>query len=189
MPAEKMHKDEVDTDAASLGRLLANQFPQWADLPIEPVAWSGGERTAEDARVEHVASCCVGEGPCNPHAAGLRLSGGCHSPPRAFFTRKSYYSLEASSSPSSRLPTSARSSSSGNAASLSRPAYNVSSSRSDIESRSAPPPKNTKAVWGFTHPSDHRGLQALGTRSRCCTDTKRLRPFAAHKGEVTEGYV
>ena len=45
MPAEKMHKDEVDTDAASLGRLLceprpANQFPQWADLPIEPVAWS-----------------------------------------------------------------------------------------------------------------------------------------------------
>ena len=62
MPAEKMHKDEVDTDAASLGRLLANQFPQWADLPIEPVAWSGGERTAEDARVEHVASRCIGEG-------------------------------------------------------------------------------------------------------------------------------
>jgi hypothetical protein len=40
MPAEKMHKDEVDTDAASMGRLLANQFPQWADLPVEPVAWS-----------------------------------------------------------------------------------------------------------------------------------------------------
>jgi aminoglycoside phosphotransferase (APT) family kinase protein len=37
MPAEKMHRDEIDTDAALMGRLLANQFPQWADLPIEPV--------------------------------------------------------------------------------------------------------------------------------------------------------
>jgi aminoglycoside phosphotransferase (APT) family kinase protein len=37
MPAEKMHADEVDTDAALVGRLLAEQFPQWADLAIEPV--------------------------------------------------------------------------------------------------------------------------------------------------------
>jgi aminoglycoside phosphotransferase (APT) family kinase protein len=37
MPAEKMHADEVDTDAALVGRLLAEQFPHWADLPIEPV--------------------------------------------------------------------------------------------------------------------------------------------------------
>lgn len=33
----RMHADEVDTDAALVRRLLAEQFPQWADLPIEPV--------------------------------------------------------------------------------------------------------------------------------------------------------
>ena len=32
-----MHADEVDTDSALVGRLLAEQFPQWADLTIEPV--------------------------------------------------------------------------------------------------------------------------------------------------------
>ena len=33
----KMHADEVDTDSSLVRRLLAAQFPQWADLPIEPV--------------------------------------------------------------------------------------------------------------------------------------------------------
>ena len=33
----KMHADEVDTDVALVRRLLAGQFPQWADLPIKPV--------------------------------------------------------------------------------------------------------------------------------------------------------
>jgi aminoglycoside phosphotransferase (APT) family kinase protein len=32
-----MHADEVQTDAALVGRLLAAQFPQWAELPIQPV--------------------------------------------------------------------------------------------------------------------------------------------------------
>ena len=32
-----MHADEVDTDPALVGRLLAAQFPHWANLPIEPV--------------------------------------------------------------------------------------------------------------------------------------------------------
>ncbi len=41
MPAGKMHNDEVDTDVALVGRLLAAQFPQWADLPIEPVRSAG----------------------------------------------------------------------------------------------------------------------------------------------------
>jgi aminoglycoside phosphotransferase (APT) family kinase protein len=36
-----MHADEVDTDASLVRRLLAAQFPQWADLPIEPVASAG----------------------------------------------------------------------------------------------------------------------------------------------------
>ena len=32
-----MHADEVDTDPALVRRLLAAEFPEWADLPIEPV--------------------------------------------------------------------------------------------------------------------------------------------------------
>jgi len=45
MTASKMHADEVQTDAALVRRLLAAQFPQWADLPIEPVE-SGGTDNA-----------------------------------------------------------------------------------------------------------------------------------------------
>ena len=37
----RMHADEVDTDASLVRRLLAAQFPQWADLPIEPVPSAG----------------------------------------------------------------------------------------------------------------------------------------------------
>ena len=37
MGAAKMHADEVATDPALVRRLLAGQFPQWADLPIELV--------------------------------------------------------------------------------------------------------------------------------------------------------
>jgi aminoglycoside phosphotransferase (APT) family kinase protein len=36
-----MHEDEVGTDAALVRRLLAAQFPQWAELPIERVPSSG----------------------------------------------------------------------------------------------------------------------------------------------------
>jgi len=36
-----MHADEVNTDASLVRRLLATQFPQWAELPIEPVPSSG----------------------------------------------------------------------------------------------------------------------------------------------------
>lgn len=38
---KKMHADEVDTDVALVRRLLAAQFPEWADLPIEPVPSTG----------------------------------------------------------------------------------------------------------------------------------------------------
>lgn len=41
MPVGKMHADEVETDASLVRRLLAAQFPQWADLPIEPVPSAG----------------------------------------------------------------------------------------------------------------------------------------------------
>ncbi|MEO1300499.1 MAG: aminoglycoside phosphotransferase family protein [Cyanobacteria bacterium J06636_16] len=41
MTVVKMHADEVSTDASLVRRLLATQFPQWADLPISPVRSSG----------------------------------------------------------------------------------------------------------------------------------------------------
>jgi aminoglycoside phosphotransferase (APT) family kinase protein len=41
MPTGKMHADEVDTDTFLVSRLLAAQFPQWADLPIEAVRSAG----------------------------------------------------------------------------------------------------------------------------------------------------
>src|SRR5207244_8723593 len=39
--APKMHADEVDTDVALVRRLLAGQFPQWADLAIALVVSYG----------------------------------------------------------------------------------------------------------------------------------------------------
>ena len=36
-----MHADEVDTDASLVRRLVAGQFREWADLPIEPVLLGG----------------------------------------------------------------------------------------------------------------------------------------------------
>jgi aminoglycoside phosphotransferase (APT) family kinase protein len=41
MPAARMHADEVPIDAALVRRLIAAQFPQWADLPITPVPSAG----------------------------------------------------------------------------------------------------------------------------------------------------
>jgi aminoglycoside phosphotransferase (APT) family kinase protein len=41
MTTRKMHDDEVATDVSLVGRLLAAQFPQWADLPIQPVPSAG----------------------------------------------------------------------------------------------------------------------------------------------------
>ncbi|MBA2950648.1 aminoglycoside phosphotransferase family protein [Streptomyces himalayensis] len=41
MGAIKMHADEIQTNVALVRRLLAGQFPQWADLTIEPVASYG----------------------------------------------------------------------------------------------------------------------------------------------------
>ena len=55
MCARRMHAAEVDTDASLVGRLLAAQFPQWAGLPIEPVASAGTDnamyRLGEDMAV------------------------------------------------------------------------------------------------------------------------------------------
>src|SRR2546429_6375296 len=36
-----MHADEVHTDVELVRRLLAEQFPEWAELPVEPVRFFG----------------------------------------------------------------------------------------------------------------------------------------------------
>ncbi len=36
-----MHAGEVPIDAALVGRLISEQFPQWADLPIKAVPSTG----------------------------------------------------------------------------------------------------------------------------------------------------
>ncbi len=41
MSTSKMHVDEIDTSASLVFRLLITQFPQWANLPIEPVHSAG----------------------------------------------------------------------------------------------------------------------------------------------------
>jgi aminoglycoside phosphotransferase (APT) family kinase protein len=54
MAAGKMHADEVDIDVSVVRRLLAVQFPRWADLPVEPVA-SAGPLPAADMRQAAIA--------------------------------------------------------------------------------------------------------------------------------------
>ena len=33
----KMHAEEVDTSVSLVSELVSTQFPEWADLPIEPI--------------------------------------------------------------------------------------------------------------------------------------------------------
>lgn len=53
--AAPMHGDEVNTNSALVGRLVAEQFPQWAGLPIGPVRSAGTDhaiyRLGEDMSV------------------------------------------------------------------------------------------------------------------------------------------
>lgn len=41
----KMHANEVEIDSALVRRLLQQQFPQWADLPLKPVPSAGTDNT------------------------------------------------------------------------------------------------------------------------------------------------
>ncbi|MFJ4571547.1 aminoglycoside phosphotransferase family protein [Streptomyces sp. NPDC088846] len=41
MTAGKMHADEAEIDVSLVRRLVGAQFPQWADLPLDPVASAG----------------------------------------------------------------------------------------------------------------------------------------------------
>lgn len=41
MPPARMHDDEIEIGAALVGRLIGEQFPHWASLPIKPVNSAG----------------------------------------------------------------------------------------------------------------------------------------------------
>lgn len=41
MTSDRMHDDEVATDAPLVSRLIASQFPHWSDLAIEPIPATG----------------------------------------------------------------------------------------------------------------------------------------------------
>ncbi|MDI5936656.1 MULTISPECIES: aminoglycoside phosphotransferase family protein [unclassified Micromonospora] len=41
MDNTRMHTDEVVTDVALVGRLIAEQFPRWAALPVRPITSAG----------------------------------------------------------------------------------------------------------------------------------------------------
>ncbi|MET4093869.1 aminoglycoside phosphotransferase family protein [Arthrobacter sp. UYCu712] len=41
MPITKLHASEPDIDIAQVGRMVADQFPRWAGLPLAPVSASG----------------------------------------------------------------------------------------------------------------------------------------------------
>ena len=45
MTARKPHTERVYIDAALVGRLVAAQYPRWADLPIRPVELAGWDNT------------------------------------------------------------------------------------------------------------------------------------------------
>src|SRR5262249_11989149 len=45
MSVGKMHVEEVDTNVSLVARLLATQFPQWADLPLDPIPSAGTDNT------------------------------------------------------------------------------------------------------------------------------------------------
>jgi aminoglycoside phosphotransferase (APT) family kinase protein len=64
--AQKMHADEVETDAALVRRLVAAQFPRWAGLPIAPVPSNG-----TDNALYRLGADLVVRLPRIPWAAGL----------------------------------------------------------------------------------------------------------------------
>lgn len=88
MSVPKMHADEVDTDLSLVGRLLGAQFPQWAELPNQPVPSAGTDnalyRLGDDmaVRLPHTLHWAVECGQGAPVAtAACPAPPPCHSCP------------------------------------------------------------------------------------------------------------
>jgi hypothetical protein len=63
----KMHADEAEIDVSLVRRLLAAQFPRWADLPVEPFPSSG----TVNAVYRSVSRWIDGENPREGHEDGV----------------------------------------------------------------------------------------------------------------------
>ena len=74
----RMHAGEIETDVELVRRLLAGQFPQWAELPVEPVASYGTDHDIYRLGDHLAAGCRASVGP--PGKRRRRRSG-CRSAP------------------------------------------------------------------------------------------------------------
>jgi aminoglycoside phosphotransferase (APT) family kinase protein len=50
MPNQKMNPDEIDIGTPVVGRLIAEQFPHWAGLPITEVSSAGTDNATAVSR-------------------------------------------------------------------------------------------------------------------------------------------
>jgi hypothetical protein len=60
--SEKMHSDALDIDAALVARLIAAQFPQWADLPVVKAPSAGTDHAIYRLADDMVGACRASRG-------------------------------------------------------------------------------------------------------------------------------
>src|SRR5574341_60702 len=72
----KLHDGEADIDVALAGRLIAAQFPQWADLPLKPIPSAGTDN------VIYLLGDAMAVRLPRIHYAASRLDKECHWLPR-----------------------------------------------------------------------------------------------------------
>ena len=79
MPAAEMHADELDVDTALVRRLVAEQFPRWAGLPVTEVPSAGTDTPCTGWATTWSYGC-----PGGPAGRGrwTRSSAGCRCWPR-----------------------------------------------------------------------------------------------------------
>ena len=60
MRKQRIHADQLDSDERLVRRLLADQFPRWADLPIAAVPTSGTENAIYRIGHQMAGDCRIG---------------------------------------------------------------------------------------------------------------------------------
>ncbi|MFJ6772822.1 hypothetical protein ACIQOV_18000, partial [Kitasatospora sp. NPDC091257] len=76
--SRKLHPDELDIDEALVRRMVAEQFPQWAGLPVEPVEPAGTSNAMYRLGAELVVEVGFDSSPGRP---SRRSSAGAASTP------------------------------------------------------------------------------------------------------------
>ena len=74
-----MHDDEVETSASLVRGLVDAQFPEWADLPIEPVLFGGTDNALYRLGAGLLCAC---RGTSEPSARSRSSAGGYRGSPR-----------------------------------------------------------------------------------------------------------